>query len=114
VKRLPLYLIGVAVVICLGLLSSIVTQGFQELAAAEQERERLENEKQRLERSIAELEATLDALHSKPEAVESLARHELGWIRPGEKVLIIATPTPPALPVSLTEPTPTPILSLPQ
>ena len=111
-RRLPLVLLGVAIIAGLGLLSSIVTQGFQELDRVEQERRRLEDEKQRLETSISELETTLDVLRSSPEAVESLARRDLGWIRPGEKVILITTPTPAPLPLSLTEPTPTPILTL--
>jgi hypothetical protein len=41
-----------------------------------------------------------------------MARLELGWIRPGETVLILAAPTLPPLPVSAAEPTPTPIYSL--
>jgi len=112
VKRLPLVLLGIAALAGLGLLSSIVTHGFQEVARAEQERQQLEDEKARLEQSIKELEQTLGALRTNPEAVESLARRELGWIRPGEQVILIATPTPARLPISLTEPTPTPILSL--
>jgi cell division protein FtsB len=114
VRRLPLILIAVALLAGLGLLSSIVTHGFQEVARAEAERTRLVDEKERLQSSIAELEATLDALRSSPDAVESLARHELGWIRPGERVILITTPTPPQPPASLTGPTPTPILSLRQ
>jgi len=112
VKRLPLILLGVAVLAGLGLLSSIVTHGFQEVARVEQERQNLEEEKMRLEKSIAELESTLEALRTNPEAVESLARRELGWIKPGEQVILISTPTPPQVSVSLTEPTPTPILTL--
>ena len=112
-KRLPLILLGLAAIGALGLLSSIVTHGFQQVARAEEERQQLEAEKVRLERSIAELEATLEALQTKPEAVESLARRELGWVRPGERVLILATPTPAPLPVSSTEQEPTPILSMP-
>jgi len=113
VRRLPLILLGIAAVAALGFLSSVVTHGFQEVARAEEERRQLEEQKERFQRSIAELEATLAAVRSSPEAMESMARHELGWIRPGEKVLILTTPTPPPLPVSLTEPTPTPILTLP-
>jgi cell division protein FtsB len=113
VRRLPLIVLAVAALVGLGLLSSIVTQGFQDLARAEEEQRRLKAEKERLESDISELETTLDALRSNPDAVESMARQELGWIRPGEKVLLIVTPTPPLVPVSLTEPTPTPILSLP-
>jgi len=114
VKRLPLYLLGLAVIVGLGLLSSIVTKGFQDVAETEQKRQRLEDEKLRLEHSITELEATLDAVRTDPEAVEALARRELGWIRPGDRVLILTTPTPAPLPVSTTEATPTPILSLRQ
>jgi len=112
VKRLPLLLLGLGALLALGILSSVVTQGFQEVARAEQERAALAVEKARLEQSIGELEATLDALRGSPEAVESMARLELGWIRPGETVLILATPTLPPLPISAAEPTPTPIFSL--
>jgi cell division protein FtsB len=112
VKRLPLILLGIAAVAGLGLLSSIVTHGFQEVDRAEQERARLEAEKARLEASIDRLETTLEALRSNPEAVESMARRDLGWIRPGERVILIATPTPRQAPPSLTGPTPTPILTL--
>ncbi len=113
-KRLPLILLGIAAVVALGVLSSVVTQGFQEVARVEEEKRLLEQEKARLGRSISEIQATLDAVHSSPEAVESMARQELGWIKPGEKILVLASPTPQPLPVSLTEPTPTPILSLPE
>jgi len=112
VKRLPLLLLGLGALAALGILSSVVTQGFQEVARAEQERVALEDEKARLERSIAELEATLHALRSSPEAVESMARLELGWIRPGETIVILAAPTLPPLPISTSEPTPTPVFSL--
>ena len=111
-KRLPLLLLGLGALLALGFLSSVVTQGFQGMARAEEERRQLEEEKARLERSIAQIEATLDAVRSDPEAVESMARQELGWIRPGETVLILDPPTVPPLPVASTEPTPTPILSL--
>jgi len=113
VRRLPLILLAGALLAALGLLSSVVTQGFSEMARAEQERQRLRDEKARLETSITGLEATLEALRNDPEAVESTVRRDLGWIRPGDQVIVIATPTPPSLPVSLTQPTPTPILTLP-
>ena len=111
-RRLPLILLGLVAAAGLGLLSSIATHGFQELARAEQERQMLKQERESIEASIAELEATLEALRTSPEAVEALARRELGWIRPGEQIILIATPTPAPLAISLTEPTPTPILSL--
>jgi cell division protein FtsB len=112
VKRLPLVLLGVVAVVGFGLVSSIVTQGFRDLAEAEAERDRLLQEKKELEQRIERLEATLDAIRTNPEAVESLARKELGWIRPDEQVIILATPTPPVPLESLTDPVPTPILAL--
>jgi len=112
-KRLPLILVAVAALVALGVLSSIVTQGFEDMAKAENERHELEAEKQRLESEIDTLEDTLDALENNPEAVESMARKELRYVRPGETVIIIITPTPVPIPVSETEPKPTPILTLP-
>jgi len=114
VKRLPLLLAGVAALVALGLLSSIVTQGFQDLAHAKQERQELRHEKKALETRINELDETLEAVRSSDAAVESMARRELGWVRPGETVVILATPSPAPLYVSTTEPIPTPILTLPK
>jgi cell division protein FtsB len=111
VRQLRFLLAAGAAVGALWLLSSIVSQGFQELARADAERATLERRKAKLEQSIRELEATLAALHGSPEAVESVARQELGWVRPGELVVMVATPTPQPAP-TLTDPAPTPILSL--
>jgi cell division protein FtsB len=113
VKRLTLIAAAVLVVVALGVFAGIVSQGFEELARAEAERDRLEQERLRLSQRIRELQSTLDGVRSNPEAVESLARHDLGWVRPGETVVIIATPGPRPAPPSLTEPAPTPILTLP-
>ncbi len=112
-KRLPLILAAVMALVALGLLSSIVTQGFEDMAEAEAERQKLETEKDRLDKEIGTLEDTLEALDTNPKAVESMARKELRYIRPGETVVIIATPTPAPLPISEVGPTPTPILTLP-
>lgn len=112
-KRLPLILAAVVALVALGVLSSIVTQGFEDITAAEDERHELEREKHRLELEIERLEDTIEALETDPAAVESMARKELHYIRPGETVIILATPTPAPIPVSETEPRPTPILTLP-
>jgi cell division protein FtsB len=112
VKRLPLILAAVVALVALGVLSSIVTQGFEDMAEAEAERHRLEAEKQRLETEIEVLEDTLSALDHDPAAVESIARKELRYVRPGERVIILSTPTPVPIPISASEPTPTPILQL--
>ncbi len=111
-RRWPLIVAALAALVALGALSSLVTQGFQEVAEAERERAQLEAQRAELEGHRAELQSTLDALRTDPAAVESMARRDLGWVRPGEKVLLLAAPTPVATPV-LTLPEPTPILSLP-
>ena len=111
-KRLPLILAAVIAIVALGVLSSIVTQGFEDMARAEDERRELESEKSRLESEIEILEDTLEALDNDPAAVESVARKELKYIRPGETVVILATPTPAPRPISDTEPIPTPVLTL--
>jgi cell division protein FtsB len=111
-KRLTYVVLAIAALTVLGVFSSIVTHGFEELASAEAEKRRLEDRARELEDSIVELEATLDAIRNDPAAVESVARAELGMVRPGDTVILIATPTPPPPPPSLTGPTPTPILTL--
>ncbi len=111
-KRLPLILLALMALVVLGVFSSIVGHGFEELTAAERERDRLEERKIKLSEDIAELEETLEAIRTDPAAVESIARFELGMVRPGETVILLATPTPPVEPVPLTGTTPTPILTL--
>ncbi len=110
---MPLLLVVVAVVAVLGLLSSVVTQGFVEVAETEVEQRQLEEERARLERRIEHLEATLEAATDNPEAIESMARADLGWVGPGERVIILATPTPSTAPPTLTGELPEPILRLP-
>ena len=112
-RRVSYILLALAALVALGLLSSIVTAGFDELATAEDERDRLEERKIELGTRISELESTLEAIHTDPAAVESLARRDLGWVRPGDTVILLATPTPPPRPIALTGTTPTPILCLP-
>ena len=113
IKRLPLILVALTIVAALGLLSSIVTQGFADLEAAKAEKRRLEEERVRLQRHIESLSATIDAVSSDPEAVESVARHDLGWIGPEEEIIVLATPPPPPPLEDLTEEGAEPILRLP-
>jgi cell division protein FtsB len=112
-KRLPYILLALVALAVLGVFSSIVGHGFEELTAAERERDGLEERKIKLSESITELEETLEAVRTDPAAVESIARSELGMVRPGETVILLATPTPPPKPAPLTGTTPTPILTLP-
>jgi len=91
-RRVSYILLALAALVVLGLLSSIVNHGFGELAAAEMERANLEERIVELSESISEFEATLEAIRSDPAAVESLARFELGWVRPGEPTPILSLP----------------------
>ena len=112
-KRATLILVALGGVIALGVFVSIVSHGFGELDDVEEERDRLKERAVELEKNVAELDETLEAIRTDPAAVESLARRELGWVRPGDTVILLATPTPPPEPVALTVPEPTPILTLP-
>lgn len=113
VKQLPL-LLSALVVLGIGLLfSSIVRQSYEDVATARAERRDLEREKTRLKTHVSEMRSMLSALNNNPAAVKSLARKELGWIAPGEKVIIIATPTPIPSPKLLTGDASPPILTLP-
>ena len=87
-RRVSYILLALVALVVLGLLSSIVNHGFDELAAAEEERAHLEERTIELSDSISEIEATLEALRSDSAAVESLARLELGWVRPGDTVRV--------------------------
>jgi len=112
-RRVTLILLALGALVVLGVFSSIVNHGFGELTGAEEERERLKQRAIELEESVEELEETLEAIRTDPAAVESLARRELGWVRPGDTVILLATPTHPPQPAALTGPTPAPILTLP-
>jgi len=109
--RLTLAAAALGLALVLGLLSGVVSRGFGELEAARRERRRLEAERSRLEQRVRVLRQTLRRLDHDPGATEALARRDLGWVRPGETVILLVTPTPEAVAVPLTQPTPTPILS---
>ncbi len=113
INRLSLILVALAIIAALGLLSSIVTQGFAELATAREEKRRLEAERARLTQRIEDLSATIEAVGSDPETVESIARYELGWIGPGEEIVVLEPPPPPPPLEDLTDSETDPILRLP-
>jgi len=52
------------------------------------EHQLLTQEVAELEKANAEMEAQIEALRSDPEAIERVAREELGYIRPGEEVFL--------------------------
>ena len=112
-RRATLILLALGALVVLGVFSSIVSHGFGELTDLEEERERLKQRAIELGESVEELDETLEAIRTDPAAVESLARRELGWVRPGDTVILLMTPTHPPQPAALTGPTATPILTLP-
>ncbi len=113
-RRLYLGALAVLAAVIAVVLWGIVSQGLRELTQARQEEHRLEQRKIQLERRIDTLSTTLTRLRSDPAAVEDTARRDLGWMRPGERVILLATPTPAPTPGPLTGPPPTPILTLPE
>ena len=111
-KQLPILLSALVVLGIFLLFSSIVRQGYGEVAVARAEQRELQREKTRLEAHVLKMRSMLAALKSSPRAVKSLARKELGWIGPGEKVIILQKPTPIPSPQSLTGAEEPPILAL--
>ncbi|NOZ79302.1 MAG: septum formation initiator family protein [Acidobacteria bacterium] len=109
-----LYLAGAVVLglVVIVVLWSIVGQGLGQVTRARREQRALQQRKIKLERRIDQLQQKLVRLKTDPAAVEDTARKELGWVRPGEKVIYLATPTPAPTPGPLTGPRPTPILTL--
>ncbi len=73
-RRASLILLALGALVVLGLLSSIVTHGFDEMAAAEEERDRLQQRTAKLSESIGELEETLEAIRTDPAAVVNKIR----------------------------------------
>jgi cell division protein FtsB len=53
-----------------------------------QELRNLEAEVENLVRANRALAREIEALRSDPEFMESVARDELGWVRPGERVVV--------------------------
>jgi len=113
-KQLPLILVALVLAGIFLLLSGIVHQNLDDVAAARAEERMLKRRKERLEEHISRMQTMLSALESHPDAVGSLARTELGWIGPGERVVYLQTPTPIPAPEVLTGDQSPPILTLPE
>ncbi len=109
-----LYLAGAAVLalIIIIVLWSVVGQGLGQLTQARRQQRALQQRKLKLERHIEQLQRELIELKTNPTAREDTAREKLGWVRPGDKIILLVTPTPAPTPGPLTGPRPTPILTL--
>jgi cell division protein FtsL len=91
---LPLrYLVALAIAVLVGL----IALSFVRVTVAELE---LREQKQGLEREIESLRADNAALHAQVEylqtdnAIEQLAREELGWTKPGDTSVVVIRPLP--------------------
>ncbi len=111
-----LYLAGAAVLglVIIVVLWGVVGQGLGQLTHARREQRALRRREIELERHIHRLQEQLIRLKTNPTAREDTARRRLGWVRPEERIILLATPTPPPTPGPLTGPRPTPILTLRQ
>ncbi len=68
------------------------------------ERDRLAAEMRELQARNAALLAEIESLRTDPLAVERIAREELGWVRPGEKLILLGAPVRHDTPVVSTVP----------
>jgi cell division protein FtsB len=88
-SRLRLLLLGMAsLVLTLGAVFG--RHGLLELRQFRLERDRMATENARLEKENAALAADVEALRSDPLAIERVAREQLGLVRPGEKLILLA------------------------
>ena len=83
-RVLPLTILGLAVVAVPVMLFS--PAGLSRLRQLEQERERADHEISELSQRIRELRAEVAAVRQRPEAIERVARDELGLVRKTEVV----------------------------
>jgi len=83
-RVLPLGILGLAVVAVPVMIFS--PAGLSRLAQLEEERERADAEISRLSQEIRELRAEVAAVRERPQAIERVARDELGLVRKTEVV----------------------------
>lgn len=77
-----------ALVIGLVLAALVGDGGVARHGQLRRELETLEREVRGLERQNRTLEREVEALRTDPRHMEAVARDELGWVRPGERVVI--------------------------
>ncbi len=83
------WVISVAVVAILALLSAATPGGVRDALGLGGEVERMRAENARLATENAELSLEIHALKTDPAAVERAVREELRYIRPGERVYVL-------------------------
>jgi cell division protein FtsB len=96
---------GLAIVVTLGFLafvgfdSYMSESGLKRIESLDTQYQNLQEELKLLQQENASLRTTIQTLKDNPQALEEVAREQLGYIKPGEKVYILSeTPEPPPLP----------------
>jgi cell division protein FtsB len=94
-------LLGALVVFALLLLATGALRGGRELVAARARERALAAQAAAAEQRIAALRYRIERLNHDPATLERLAREELGYVRPGDVVIVLppaagAPPAPPA------------------
>lgn len=92
--RLPRF-VAIAVVAVLALLSLAATRAVQALEVARSREVRLNAEIEREAAAVQALTEQVERLRRDPLALETAAREELGWVRPGELLVVFEREPPP-------------------
>lgn len=93
-QRTSLIVLGVLVVLAFIVVAAL--QSLRDLGAQERRIDELQSRIAAAEGRIEGLENRITKLQDDPVAIERAARRELGFIRPGERVYVFSTRTPPA------------------
>ncbi len=82
-------MIVVAVVLLLGLLFTAGFKSYRDLAAARARQVELERQIETSIRRVEQLREHVRRIEEDPDALERLAREELGMVRPGDVVIVL-------------------------
>ena len=91
-------LLGALVVFALLLLATGALRGGRELVAARARERALAVQASAAEQRIAALRHRIERLNKDPATLERLAREELGYVRPGDVVIVLSPAAGPAAP----------------
>ena len=83
---------AVAIALGLTLLSVADSDGFRRYFRLREQQRELELRNTELAAQNAALAREIEALRKDPRAIERAAREELGWVKPGEVLLILEAP----------------------
>lgn len=83
-----------AALLLLGIHDILGPHGFLAMRRTQQEMDRLRSDVQRLNRENGEMTGEAKSLKTDPQAIERIAREEMGLARPGELIFKLPPPTP--------------------